>query len=68
MGSEEANWAQNSAVLLQKMDKGKPIFETYVNADGSLIQSGGFLGRERILLASKNWTYNPNFTAWMPPK
>jgi len=68
MGSKSGNWAQNSAVLLEEMDKGKPIFETFVEADGALKPTGGFLGRERALLIDKKWTYNPNFTAWLPPK
>ena len=49
------------------MAKGKPIFESYINLDGTLIETDGFLNFERVFLMSKGWVYDSKQGAWMPP-
>jgi RHS repeat-associated protein len=68
LGSPRANWARNSSVLRQEMRKGIPIRDATVRSNGQLIDSTGFLGAERNLLASQGWTYNPSSTLWSPPR
>jgi hypothetical protein len=72
------NWAQNSGYLRREMKMGNPIFDSYRNESGQLIESrvwdpikekhvGAFLNAERFLLQSRGWTYNPSLGAWVPP-
>jgi RHS repeat-associated protein len=68
LGSPKLNWAQNSSILRGAMREGKPIFETFIKADGALQPTGGFLNAERNLLQNSGWTYNQGMRAWMPPK
>ncbi len=49
------------------MGLGKPIFDSYRSANGSLIPTGGFLGAERFTLQTRGWIYNSSKGAWMPP-
>ncbi|HEX7906320.1 MAG TPA: RHS repeat-associated core domain-containing protein, partial [Chitinophagaceae bacterium] len=73
-GSSNLNWKQNSGALRREMRMGLPIFDSYRNSNGSLIQAGGpgnpgqFLNAERYLLSSRGWTYNPSIGAWVPGK
>lgn len=68
LGSEAANWARNERVLLKEMESGNPIRDASVDArTGELIDESGFLGRERNVLRSHGWTYNPKTTLWSPP-
>ncbi|MBS1578289.1 MAG: RHS repeat-associated core domain-containing protein [Bacteroidetes bacterium] len=73
------NWKQNSGALRREMREGKPIYDSYKNADGSLIEArewsneyekmtGEFLNAERNLLKSRGWQYDAKTGAWMPPK
>ena len=54
-GSPKANWAQNSGVLRQEMNKGFPIRDTAVNPrTGELVDyPGSFLNAERNLLRDR---------------
>lgn len=72
-GSDKLTWAENSSRLRTEMSAGKPIYETYVDANGDLIRAGGpgnsgkFQNAERNLLSNHGWTYNPTARAWFPP-
>ncbi len=66
-GSAAANWKQNSGVLRSEMRKGNPIYDSYRNASGQQIPTGGFLGAERKLLESRGWSFNPSTGAYHPP-
>jgi len=68
-GSEEANWIQNEARLRDSMGEGNPIYDTYRDpGTGEQIPTDGFLGRERGVLESEGWTYNPSSGAYLPPQ
>lgn len=62
-GSPQANWKQNSGVLRQEMNRGRPIRDA---SPGEA--KGQFLNAERNLLRSQGWTFDPNTKYWMPPK
>ncbi|HWK07239.1 MAG TPA: DUF6443 domain-containing protein [Puia sp.] len=66
-GSPKLNWKQNSAYLRREMKYGKPIYDSFREASGKLIETKGFLNAERNLLKSRGWKYNPSKGAWMPP-
>ena len=66
-GNPQANWKQNSSVLRQEMNKGKPIRDASVDANGQLRDNTGFLRAERNLLENKGWTYDPSTQVWSPP-
>jgi hypothetical protein len=66
-GSPKLTWAENSSRLRSEMSSGKPIYETYVTGDGSLIPTRGFLNAERNLLRDHGWTYHPETRSWWPP-
>ena len=69
LGSNAANWARNERVLLQEMAAGNPIRDASVNpATGALIEDTGFLARERSVLRSRGWTYNPRTRLWNAPR
>jgi hypothetical protein len=67
-GSTKAMWSANASRLRAEMRQGQPIYETYVNPDGSLIEKGGFLGAERAVLEHRGWTYTSQTRAWTPPR
>jgi len=67
LGSPKANWEQNSGVLRQEMELGRPIRDASVDSAGALINNTGFLRAERALLESRGWTYDPRGTMWYPP-
>jgi hypothetical protein len=68
LNSEAANWARNERVLLQEMASGNPIRDASVNPlTGALIDETGFLARERNVLRSHGWTYNPRTRLWTAP-
>ena len=58
---------QNSGFLRREMGAGNPIFDSYLKANGTLQQTGGFLNAERNLLQSRGWNFNSGTGAWMPP-
>jgi hypothetical protein len=66
-GSPQANWKANSGALRAEMRKGQPIYDSYRDAAGNQIQTGGFLNAERQLLESRGWIYNPSTGAYHPP-
>jgi RHS repeat-associated protein len=66
-GSPRLNWQQNSGFLRQAMGEGKPIFDSYLKADGTLQETRGFLNAERNLLESRGWTFDLNIGAWKGP-
>ena len=66
-GSPRLNWKQNKSRLLDEMKTGSPIYDSFRNADGSLIKTNGFLNKERNLLKSKGWKYNSFKGAWVLP-
>jgi RHS repeat-associated protein len=61
-GSPRANWAQNSGVLRQEMNRGLPIRDA---SPGDT--SGIFLNAERYLLTSRGWRFDSSTSLWMPP-
>lgn len=62
LGNPKANWKQNSGVLRQEMNRGRPI------RDASPGDTGGqFLNAERNLLQDRGWTYDSNTSHWNPP-
>jgi len=66
---EAANWARNERVLLQEMASGRPIRDASVNPiTGALIDETGFLARERNVLRSHGWTYDPSTRLWGAPR
>ncbi len=66
-GSEDANWAQNERILLQEMQTGNPIRDGSVDPHtGALINNTGFLARQRSLLQSGGWSYDPTTHLWSP--
>jgi len=67
-GSAKANWKQNSGYLRAEMRKGNPIFDSFRDPNGTLIESTGFLNAERNLLKDRGWDYNPSIGAWYPPR
>ena len=67
-GSPKLNWKQNSGFLRAEMGNGKPIFDSFLKADGTLQKTGGFLNAERNLLQSRGWNFNSGTGAWMPPR
>ncbi|MGN6568267.1 MAG: RHS repeat-associated core domain-containing protein [Flavipsychrobacter sp.] len=66
-GTPKLNWKQNSGFLRTEMNKGNPIFDSYLDANGNLQSTRGFLNAERYLLLDRGWQFDPNFGAWMPP-
>ena len=62
-GSPKANWKQNSGVLRQEMNQGKPIRDA---SPGDT--AGQFLNAERNLLRDRGWTFDPKTNYWNPPK
>ncbi len=62
-GDPKLNWQQNSSVLRQVMNEGKPIRDASPFS-GKI--TNDFLGMERNLLQNHGWTYNNGF--WLPPK
>jgi len=60
------SWEKNAAMLLEEMEKGKPIFDTFLNADGSIEETEGVLNQERELLKAHGWSFNQNIGAWVP--
>lgn len=67
-GSPKLNWQQNSGLLRQAMSEGKPIFDSYLKADGTLQPTNGFLNAERYLLQDRGWTFSTAKGAWLSPK
>jgi len=68
LGSAELNWARNERVLLDTMEEGLPIRDASVNpATGELVDTTGFLGRERSVLVGHGWTYDKSYRVWLPP-
>lgn len=67
-GTPALNWKQNSGFLRREMRLGKPIFDSYLKADGTLQETGGFLNAERSLLQGRGWNFNRRIGAWMPPQ
>jgi RHS repeat-associated protein len=69
-GSRAANWAMNERLLREEMSKSKPIFDSYRDVATGLqvpTKQGTFLGKERSLLESHGWEYNPGTGAYHPP-
>jgi hypothetical protein len=62
LGNSAANWAQNEQRLMSAINIGKPIH------DLSPEFTNGYLQREREMLKSHNWTYDPDTSYWNPPK
>jgi YD repeat-containing protein len=58
---------RNASRLRQAMRAGVKIKDTYVNDNGSLKPSGGFLGLERNILENAKWSYDPKTQTWSPP-
>lgn len=50
------------------MKRREPIYDSYRNADGTLIKTNGFLQKERNVLKFRGWKYSPEKGAWLPPK
>lgn len=67
-GSPKLNWKQNSGFLRAEMNKGNPIFDSYLDVNGNLQSTRGFLNAERYLLLDRGWQFDVNIGAWMPPK
>ena len=61
-GSPKANWKQNSGVLRQEMNKGKPIRDASPDD-----MDGPFLNAERYLLKDRGWTFDSKTNYWNPP-
>lgn len=53
--------------LRKEMRSGNPIFETYVESNGDLVATNGFLNAERNLLSNHGWQYHSEIRAWLPP-
>lgn len=66
-GSPQPNWRQNSGRLRAAMKLNKPITDSYRDPKGNLLPTQGFLKAERAALQAKNWKYDPNSGAWLPP-
>jgi hypothetical protein len=67
-GNAAANWAQNERVLLEEMQRGKPIFDSFRDpVSGMQITTQGFLGKERALLEQNGWIYDAATGAYHPP-
>ncbi len=66
-GSAQANWQTNAGLLRSAMREGNPIFETFVDSNGNLMPTRGFLNAERNLLQGRGWTYDSGQRAWLPP-
>ena len=62
-GDPKLNWQQNSSILRQVMNEGKPIRDASPFS-GKI--TNDFLGMERNLLQNHGWTYNNGF--WLPPQ
>ncbi|HFD11996.1 MAG TPA: hypothetical protein ENJ32_05975 [Crenotrichaceae bacterium] len=68
MGSPKANWKQNSGYLREQMNKGDPIFDSYLDPKtGKQISTDGFLNAERQLLESRDWKFDLSSGAYHPP-
>ncbi len=68
LGTELANWTRNEAELLKQMDLGRPIFDSFIDSNGELLDpEGGFLLKERNTLINAEWKYNSSKRAWLPP-
>lgn len=67
-GTPKLNWKQNAGFLREEMGLGRPIFDSYLNLDGTLKATGGFLNAERSLLNSRGWIFNSEIGAWLLPK
>jgi hypothetical protein len=62
LGNPKANWAQNSGILRQEMERGLPI------RDASPMDTAGqFLNAERNLLVDRGWTFDRLTNFWNPP-
>jgi hypothetical protein len=62
----KANWKQNAGRLRSEMNLKKPIYDSYINYDGTLIKTRGFLNAERSLLIDRGWNYSVEKRAWLP--
>lgn len=66
-GTPALNWKANYGALRREMALRKPIFDSFREANGQLIKTGGFLNAERAILSSRGWIYSPVSKAWLPP-
>ena len=66
-GTPQLNWKQNSGFLRQEMKLNNPIFDSFIETNGVLKETGGFLNAERYLLQSRGWSFDLNMGAWLPP-
>lgn len=66
-GNKTTDWQINEGILLQEIKKGRPIFDSFTDANGNLLPTTGFLKGERDLLEANRWTFDPNRGAWLPP-
>lgn len=62
MGIPKANWKQNCGILRSVMNEGVPIKDVSMFP----MENAGFLGAERNLLQSREWTYIEGY--WYPPQ
>ena len=78
-GSPKLNWKANYGALRREMRLGNPIYDSYRNTSGELIESrtwdisknkytGEFLNAERFTLRTRGWIYDPTTGSYLPPK
>ena len=69
LGTVEANWARNEAVLGREMASGNPIRDASVKPNGALkeFDASRFISRERQTLLDRGWAYDPPSNLWSPP-
>ncbi len=61
-------WEKNEQLLLDIMEEGKPIFDSYHNGlTGVQLEAQGNLLKERIILEQHGWTYSKLTRSYHPP-